>query len=142
MAALAVPLSAQDSINPGEGAPIVWPNFGGDPTTFNPILVSDDSSQKIALLLFPNFVALNPHTGTIDQHAPNQIVDSWTVSDDGKTYTFTLRNDYKWSDGTPVTSQDVKYAYDAIVSGKTNSPLNGFYERWTAWKRRTIIRLS
>src|SRR3954451_894298 len=122
---LAVPLSAQDTIKPGEGAPIVWPNFGGDPTTFNPILVGDDASQKIALLLFPNFVALNPKTGTIDQHAPNQIVDSWVVSPDGKTYTFTLRSDYKWSDGTPITSADVKYAYDAIVSGKTNSPLNG-----------------
>ncbi len=128
MGALALPLSAQDTIAPGAGAPIVWPNFGGDPTTFNPILVGDDTSQKISLLLFPNFVALNPQTGTIDQHAPNQIVDSWTISPDGKTYTFTLRSDYNWSDGTPVTSADVKYAYDAIVSGKTNSPLNGFYD--------------
>ncbi|UCH26383.1 MAG: hypothetical protein JSV66_01665, partial [Trueperaceae bacterium] len=31
---------------------------------------------------------------------------SWTVSDDGKTYTFTIRGDWTWSDGTPVTASD------------------------------------
>jgi len=35
-----------------------------------------------------------------------QMVDSWTVSDDGKSYTFTLREGLKWHDGTPVTAAD------------------------------------
>lgn len=124
LAALALPLTAQD-LGPGEGAPIIWPNFGGDPTNFNPLLINDASSQDVATYLWPGFIGINPQTGEIVPHAPFTIVDSWTVSDDGSVYTFKLRDDYKWTDGTPVTSADVKYAYDAITSGTTNSPLNG-----------------
>src|SRR4051812_5155016 len=35
-----------------------------------------------------------------------------TVSSDGRTYTFTLRDDLKWSDGRPVTSADFQFAWD------------------------------
>lgn len=127
LAALALPLAAQD-VGAGEGAPIIWPNFGGDPTNLNPILVSDGPSQDVANLLFPDFVNINPQTGSIDPGTPGTIAASWTISDDGKVYTFTLRDDYVWSDGTPVTAHDVKYAYDAIKSGQTSSPLNGLYD--------------
>ena len=39
------------------------------------------------------------------------IAESYTVSDDGKTYTFKLR-DHTWSDGTPLTSEDVKFTWE------------------------------
>jgi peptide/nickel transport system substrate-binding protein len=128
-AALALPLAAQDAdLGPGEGAPIIYPNFGGDPTNLNPLLISDGPSQDIADVIFPSFVKINVHTGSIDPHTAGSIVDSWTISDDGKVYTFTLRDDYTWSDGTPITSADVKYAFDAVKSGELNSPLNGLYD--------------
>src|SRR6188474_406084 len=34
------------------------------------------------------------------------VAESWTVSDDGKVYTFKLRKDAAWSDGSPVTAED------------------------------------
>src|SRR6185503_9565786 len=46
--------------------------------------------------------------------------ESVTTSEDGKTWTFKLR-DNKWSDGTPVTSEDFVYAYRRILSPKTAS---------------------
>ncbi|MBV9579323.1 MAG: hypothetical protein JO057_12110 [Chloroflexi bacterium] len=46
-----------------------------------------------------------------------------TVSDDGKTYTFTLRNDLKWSDGSPITVDDFQYAWDN-ASKKENDFVN------------------
>jgi len=125
LAALALPLSAQDQPAAGEGAPIVWPNFGGDPTNFNPLLISDGPSQDIAVEMYPDFLRINPQTGSIDPNTPNAIASSWTVSDDGRVYTFTIRDDYVWSDGTPVSAQDVKYAYDAIMSGAIDTPLSG-----------------
>jgi len=129
LAVLAVPLYAQDqTLGAGEGAPVVWPNFGGDPTNFNPILTNDGPSQQIANFLFPGFVGIDPQSGEIVEHAPGTIADSWTVSPDGTVYTFKLRTDFTWTDGTPVTAQDVKYAFDAIQSGKTNSPLAGNYD--------------
>ncbi|MEP7290717.1 MAG: ABC transporter substrate-binding protein [Chloroflexota bacterium] len=127
LAALALPLAAQDAPGPGEGAPIVWPNFGGDPTNFNPIMINDGSSQIVANLIFPDFLRINAETGSIDPLTPRSIAESWTVSDDGRTYTFKIRDDYFWSDGTPVSSQDVKYAFDAIQSGEVETPLTGFF---------------
>ncbi|WP_462408649.1 peptide ABC transporter substrate-binding protein [Neobacillus sp. Marseille-QA0830] len=43
------------------------------------------------------------------------------VSDDGKTYTFTLRDDAKWSDGTAVTAQDFEYAWKRVLNPETGS---------------------
>jgi peptide/nickel transport system substrate-binding protein len=123
--AIAIPAAAQD-VGPGEGAPIIWPNFGGDPTNINPLLISDGPSQDVAAFLWPNFLKINPETGAVEPGTRDQIVSDWTISDDGTVYTFSLRDDYFWSDGTPVTSADVKYAFDAIASGELDSPLGSF----------------
>jgi oligopeptide transport system substrate-binding protein len=48
------------------------------------------------------------------------------VSEDGKTYTFTLQDDAKWSDGTPVTAQDFEYSWKRTLNPETGSPF-AFY---------------
>lgn len=45
-----------------------------------------------------------------------------TISEDGKTYTFTLRDDLKWSDGTKLTAADFLYAWTRLVDPKTQGP--------------------
>ncbi|MFF3764978.1 ABC transporter substrate-binding protein [Streptomyces sp. NPDC001922] len=45
---------------------------------------------------------------------PDMATDTGKVSADGKTYTFTLRDDVTWEDGKPVTSQDIKYGIERI----------------------------
>jgi len=47
--------------------------------------------------------------------APN-LASSWSVDPVQGTYTFKLRNDVKWSDGQPFTSQDVKFSFENILS--------------------------
>lgn len=42
------------------------------------------------------------------------LAERWEESKDGKTFTFYLRKDAQWSDGKPVTAEDVKFSYDAI----------------------------
>ncbi|HEY1291782.1 MAG TPA: ABC transporter substrate-binding protein [Chloroflexota bacterium] len=46
------------------------------------------------------------------EYRPAMATDMPKISDDGRTYTFTLRNDLKWSDGSPVTVDDFQFAYD------------------------------
>lgn len=52
---------------------------------------------------------------------PN-LVKSYTVSDDLKTFTFTLRKGHKWSDGKPFTSDDVLFWWDDIIMNKELTP--------------------
>jgi peptide/nickel transport system substrate-binding protein len=112
-----------DDPGAGKGAALVEPNFGGDVETLNPILVNTGTAATVSAAMFPFFVALNPETGLPKAGLPNSLVTGWESSMDGLVYTFTLRTDMKWSDGTPITSADVKYAYDAVVSGDVDTPL-------------------
>ncbi|ULT58961.1 ABC transporter substrate-binding protein [Neobacillus drentensis] len=49
------------------------------------------------------------------------LATEWTVSDDGKSYTFKLRKDVKFQDGTPFNAEAVKYSYDRIIDPKSKS---------------------
>lgn len=46
----------------------------------------------------------------------NRLVDSYDISEDGKTYHFTLRDGVVFSDGTPLTAQDVKFTFERMLS--------------------------
>lgn len=60
-----------------------------------------------------------------DGQIQNGLCDSYEVSDDQKTYTFHIRDNAKWSDGTPVTAQDFAYAW------KRNATAEGDYSTFT-----------
>lgn len=112
-------LAAQEG---GQGGIIIEANSNGDIKTMNPLLVNDVYSANVIDLMFPTLVGVEPKSGVYAPGAPGSMAKSWKVSDDGKTYTFTLRDDLKWTDGTVVTSADWLYAYKAVASGKTKSP--------------------
>ena len=50
--------------------------------------------------------------------APN-IIESFSYNDDSSAFTFTLRADHKWSDGAPVTTEDVRFAYEDVISNES-----------------------
>ncbi len=52
--------------------------------------------------------------------------DTWTVSQNGMVYTFHIRSDAKWSDGTPVTAQDFEWTYKRLLTPST-SELDNLY---------------
>jgi peptide/nickel transport system substrate-binding protein len=83
-----------------------------DPQTLNPFIGLDEESYTVWAInwdLLVNFSTedLSPSPG---------IAESWEVSDDRKTVTFKLDPDRKWSDGTPVTSKDVKWSLETLGS--------------------------
>jgi len=119
---LAIPALAQE-VGPGEGAPVIWPNFGTDIATLNPILAQDGSSNRVIARLYPAFLGVDSETGNFGQGIPAQLVDTWEISEDGTVYTFRLRDDLSWSDGTPMTSADIKYVWDAMQD--ENLQVNG-----------------
>ncbi|HVU13171.1 MAG TPA: ABC transporter substrate-binding protein [Phototrophicaceae bacterium] len=122
LGASSLPLSAQSGA--GQGGIIIDANAnkGTDVATMNPLLNNDVYSALITGLLFPTLVGIDPEKGNFAPDARGGLTKSWDVSSDGLTITYHLRDDYKWSDGTPVTAQDFIYSYNAIASGKTSSP--------------------
>lgn len=108
----------------GGGGIIIEPNSnsGTDVATLNPILGNDVYSARVYGLMFPNLIGIDPKTGLFAEGARGGLAKSWKYSDNGNTITYTLRQDYKWTDGTPVTATDFIYAYKAIASGKIKSP--------------------
>jgi peptide/nickel transport system substrate-binding protein len=89
-----------------------------DANILNPILSSDSSSSDIHTKLFLGLLTLDEFSGEVI----GELADSWTVSEDGLTYTFALRKDVEWTDGTPVTANDIKFTYDAINSELVDTP--------------------
>ncbi len=55
------------------------------------------------------------------------LAESWDFSDDGLTWDFTIRDDSTFSDGTPVTAEDVAYTYNAIMDDESGAMANGSY---------------
>ncbi len=53
------------------------------------------------------------------------LADSWKTSEGGKTWTFTMQDGLKWSDGQPITSADVKYTFDQMMTVPDLGVANG-----------------
>jgi oligopeptide transport system substrate-binding protein len=69
------------------------------------------------------FVPLVGYDSNTSQVEPGGS-DSWTISDDGLTYTFHIREGWTWSDGTPVTAGDYLYAFQRILDPATAAPIS------------------
>lgn len=96
------------SEKPTKGGKIVY-GMTGDPVTFNPILSTDTTSGFVISRVFNGLVRANEKLELIPD-----LAESWEFSNDGLVWTFHLRKDVYWHDGTKFTSADVKYTYEAI----------------------------
>ncbi len=83
----------------------------GDPKTFNPITASDLSSRDVYRLLFSSLITFN----WPKQEVEPGLLESWSVADDKKTWTLKLRKGVRWSDGQPLTAEDVVFTWNDVV---------------------------
>jgi peptide/nickel transport system substrate-binding protein len=91
-----------------------------DVKTFNPVLASDGGSFSAIQYLFPTLMQSDVMTG---EYIPD--LASWEISEDSLTYTFFINEDAVWSDGEPISAEDVKFTYEAIMSDLVESPRKG-----------------
>ncbi len=95
---------------------------GTEPETLDIHLMSGVPEHRIVMGLFEGLVTTNPETAL---PVPG-VAESWTISDDAKTYTFTLRDDAVWSDGVPVTAQQFVDSWLRILNPETAAPYAWF----------------
>ncbi len=97
--------------------------LGGNVSTLNPILAADSASLDVISFLFDGLFEVDPDTAQ-----PLPALATWDISEDGLTYTFTLNADANWSDGEPITANDVLFTYNAIKNDAVESPRKGDVE--------------
>ena len=90
-----------------------------DMNTMDSSIATDGSSLSMIAFCQSGLVQ-NSRDGKIT----GDLAESWDVSEDGKTYTFHLRDGIKWSDGTPITANDFVYGFQRLVDSDTASEYN------------------
>ena len=88
---------------------IAW---GAEPPSLDPGLATDTTSSNVLLNIMDPLVRLDPKTN----EAIPSLAESWDVSEDGKTVTYHLRQDGKWTNGDPVTANDFVYSWKRTLS--------------------------
>lgn len=99
-----------------------------DIENFNTVTQSLSTSSIAQSFIFPSIFDVDVESGL---PAPTGLT-SWTISDDGLTYTFTIRADANWSDGTPISAHDVKFTFDAIAQDTVETFRKSFIESISA----------
>ena len=89
-----------------------------EPRTFNPVLSADSASREIIHRLMSDLVRINRAT----QLTEPSLAKSWQVSRDGLRYTLHLRRGVRFSDGTPLTADDVVFTYQVYMDENVRSP--------------------
>ncbi|NBV84042.1 hypothetical protein EBR57_07985, partial [bacterium] len=113
--------------------------LNGEPNLLNPILTTDAYSAQVVGTIFSGMLKVNEKL-----ELEPDLAESYEISTDGKTYTFKLRKNVKWHDGTPFTADDVVFTFSTIINPKTNTVrrsnyvINGKAIRFTAVDPHTV----
>ena len=121
----------------GGVAAVVWAVVGtrlppADFTFFNeseiksvdPAIITGHPEGRIAWALFEG---LTRPRGEDNLHEPG-VAERWDISDDGRVYTFHLRQDARWSNGDPMTADDFMYSFRRLLD-----PMTGAEYAYQAW---------
>lgn len=107
--------------SPRKGGSLVG-SAGAGLTGFNPILNTTTSDLSETSLMFDGLIAWNGDGKLI----PMIAKDLGTISPDGLTYTFKLREGVKWSDGKPLTSKDFLLTFEMMYLPKYEKVTSGY----------------
>ena len=91
--------------------------YGSNPETLDPALNSAIDASNTIITIFEPLLLINENNEVIGGQA-----ESWEASEDGLTWTFTMRDGLKWSDGTDLNAKDFEYSFKRMVDPDTAAP--------------------
>ncbi len=97
-------------------------DLGGAPVILDPQYLTLQSETEVIANCFEGLTAISPAGEPVAACA-----ESWSVSQNGKEYTFKLREDLKWSNGDPVAADDFVYGLKRLFNAAAFSPSAGNY---------------
>ena len=121
------------------------PRFGGtlvvatssDPGTLNGAITTASPAHTVADSIYNGLLRLGPQLNPLPD-----LAERWTVSPDGRTYTFTLAGGVVWQDGQPFTSSDVKFTFEQVLlkyHARTSGGLQGVLDSVDAPSPTTVV---
>ncbi len=104
---------------------VVKPTYSGTYTEgivgyarfINPLLSYTDADKDLTSLIYASLLKASP-----DGHLIPELADSYTISDDGLTYDFKLKNNLTFHDGSPLTTDDIEFTIQKAMDNQINSP--------------------
>lgn len=123
--AMALPVAAQDYTPDPKATPggMITITYKDDVATLDPAIGYDWQNWSMIKSLFDGLMDYVP--GTTDLRPG--LAESYTVSEDGTVFTFTLRKGVVFHNGREMTAEDVKYSLDRVTLPATQSPGAGFF---------------
>ena len=103
----------------------------GLPSSPTPISARTQADRDMVALVFRGLVRLGPGDSVLPD-----LAERWTMEEGGKSWTFVLREDARWQDGQPVTSEDVAFTVNALRAPGSTSPAAA------AWRRVVAVPLD
>ncbi len=108
----------ESSLGPGRRGGTLRRRLVGDPTTLNAVLQSGAPEQEVLQYLSRNLLDFDSQMRLVPG-----LAESWSISADGRSYTFTIRPDAVWEDGSPVTAGDAVFTIRRIVDPAVPAPV-------------------
>jgi peptide/nickel transport system substrate-binding protein len=90
----------------------------GEPKTLNPVFAADVATRDVLAVLSSDLIHINRRTLQTEP----ALARSWTASPDGRQYTVTLRDGLRFSDGAPLTADDVVFSFGVYLDERINAP--------------------
>ena len=111
--------------------------LGGEPATLDPHLAEDNPALALSQELYEGLTTEAPDGSIVPGAA-----EAWAVSGDGRTWTFRLRPDLRWSDGTPLTAAQFIAGLDAERAANSQAPYSSLLHEITSARApdaRTVV---
>ncbi|WP_192458202.1 ABC transporter substrate-binding protein [Musicola keenii] len=86
-----------------------------DPQTLDPAVTIDNNDWTVTYPLYQRLVQYKTVNGKGSTEVEGELAQRWQASDDGKVWTFTLRKDAKFDDGTPLDANAVKRSFERLL---------------------------
>lgn len=93
---------------------------GADPRGLDPALVDDGESSKVISNIYEGLLKYAPDSTEVEP----SLAESWTISDDGLSYTFKLRQGVKFHDGTDFNADAVKFNIDRQIPPRVTADMS------------------
>lgn len=97
-------------------------SIGPDPASMDPIQAVDVYRGQLVVYLYDGLVRL------VDGRPQPNLARSWDVSEDGRVYTFQLREDVTFHNGRALTAEDVRYSFERALRPENQSPLTWVFD--------------